>query len=144
MGKIGTNLHRFFPPKDLVYFWLIIRSHFKAQTFFPPKDLVYFLVFTWLLLKAQNFPVKRLRIFLSKPKLDFKSNFSCQTTMIIFLRWKSNSKHRLFFSCQNYFFCCYLQSTRINDQIWFYCLLLNLRRQAFEDNTNMASSVNMK
>ena len=97
MGKIGTNLHRFFPPKDLVYFWLIIRRHFKAQTFFPPKDLVYFLVFTWLLLKAQNFPVKRLRIFLSKPKLDFNSNFSCQTTMIIFLRWKSNSKHRLFF-----------------------------------------------
>ena len=62
MGKNHLQNARFFPPKDLVYFWLTTRHHSKAQTFFP----------------KENFPAKKLSFFFSKFFSDpFKSAFVC-------------------------------------------------------------------
>ena len=49
MRQILLHGTRFFPPKDLVYFWLKPNSfqrhrRFFLGTIFPPKDLVFFLV----------------------------------------------------------------------------------------------------
>ena len=91
MNFDGPNtLHeaRFFPPKDLLYFWLKTRHHSKAQTLFfpttifPLNDLVFFYFFmvpfksatisnsrqktliflssSLVFLKARLFPAKRL------------------------------------------------------------------------------------
>ncbi len=60
-------MHRFFPPKDLVYFWLNTGLHSKAQPFFPPKDLVFFAQKAPFK-SAETFPAKRLSFFsLKKP-----------------------------------------------------------------------------
>jgi len=59
----GRNLlhsARFFPPEDLVYFWLKTRHRSKAQTFFS-KD---------------NFPAKRLSFFFRHFLVSFKSAIS--------------------------------------------------------------------
>ncbi len=34
MGQISAKLNRFFPPKDLVYFWITTRLHLKDLEFF--------------------------------------------------------------------------------------------------------------
>ena len=50
MGENRKHGARFFPPKDLVYFWINTRHNSKAQTFFS----------------RDNFPAERLRFFLAK------------------------------------------------------------------------------
>ena len=42
MGQIRQQTEQIFPAKRLSLFLIIIRLLLKAQTFFPPKDLVYF------------------------------------------------------------------------------------------------------
>ena len=60
MGENRLHDARFFPPKDLVYFFSHTGHNSKRQTFFPkkifpPRDLVFsFLILGLALLKAQN------------------------------------------------------------------------------------------
>ena len=59
MGENRLHDARFFPPKDLVYFFSHTGHNSKRQTFFPkkifpPRDLVFYSFVGLAPLKAQN------------------------------------------------------------------------------------------
>ena len=61
--KYSCKLHRFFPPKNLVYIWLNDRLHLKKQTFFPPKDLVFLRYYISLFTSTAILPPKNFLFF---------------------------------------------------------------------------------
>ena len=106
MGKNRLHTAWFFPPKDLVYFWLKTRHHSKAQTFFS-KD---------------NFPAKRLQhnTPFQNADLSFQNNFPRKKTCILF---DLNTRHhlkaqtllpRIMFPPKDIFFSTWFQTRKSN------------------------------
>ena len=68
MGENRKHGARFFPPKDLVYFWINTGHNSKAQTFFatnnfPAERLLQTLLVFHSVILRRDFPAKRLSFF---------------------------------------------------------------------------------
>ena len=74
MGKTIRTVQDFFPPKDLVYFWLKTRHPpFKNSDFFSKDNFPAKETFSWPLLKAQTLPAKRLSLIFDLFLSPFKA-----------------------------------------------------------------------